>query len=127
MPMKVIRANLADHSAVRTWRRLAEGRAEPDSIQILKEDVHGKRCGLDLFPPEETSSYSVLELPSSRSAVYRLVDVGLRGSAVVAKQCYHQQSESAATEHIIYERVLSRLPISALRYYGLVADDTECR
>src|SRR5712691_8639241 len=108
MPIEVIHANLADHPAVRAWRRLAGGHSEPDSIQILKEDLHDKRCDLDPFPPKGTG----------RSSVYRLVGVGPRGSTVVAKQ-----GESAATEHIIYERVLPRLPISALRYYGSVDDD----
>jgi hypothetical protein len=108
MPIKVIRANLADHPAVRAWRRLGGDRAEPDSIQILKEDLHDLRCDLDPLPPKGTG----------RSAVYRLVGVGPGGGAVVAKQ-----GESAATEHIIYERILPLLPISALRYYGSVDDD----
>src|SRR5438874_3137874 len=126
-PMRVIRENLADHPAVRAWRRLGGGRAEPDRVEILKEVVHDERCDLDPFPAEGTNRYSVLELSPSRSAVYRLVGVGPGGSAVVAKQCYQKHSESAVTEHVIYERVLPRLPVSALRYYGLVDDDTECR
>jgi len=92
----------------------------------LKE-VRDKRCDVDSFQSEGTRGYSVLELPHSRSAVYRLVGAGPGGSAVIAKRCYHKHSESAATEHIIYERVLPRLPISALHYYGLVDDDSDCR
>jgi len=127
MPIEVIRVNLADHPAVRAWRRLGGGQAEPDSIEILKEVLRDKRCDVDAFPSEGASGYSVLELPHRRSAVYRLVGAGPGGSAVVAKRCYQKQSESAATEHIIYERVLPRLSISALRYYGLVDNDTDCR
>src|SRR5439155_27346375 len=37
------RANLADHPAVRAWRRLGGDRAEPESIQILKEVAHDTR------------------------------------------------------------------------------------
>ena len=130
MPMRVIRANLADHPAVRAWRRLGGGRAEPDRVEILKEVVHDERCDLDPFPAEGTNRYSVLELSPSRSAVYRLVGVGPGGSAVVAKQCYQKHSESAVTEHVIYERVLPRLPVAetaatigprsarSVRYFG---------
>ena len=75
MPINVIRVNLADHPAVRAWRRLGGGQAEPDSIEILKE-VRDQRCDVDSFPSEGTSGYSVLELPHSRSAVYRLVGAG---------------------------------------------------
>src|SRR5437588_12726055 len=97
MPMRVIRANLADHPAVRAWRRLGGGRAEPDSIEILKEVVHDQR-DLDPFPPDGTSRYSVLELSSSRSAVYRLVGVGPGGRASAPTQCYQKQGQSSVTE-----------------------------
>ncbi len=126
-PTRVIRSNLADHPAVRAWRRLGGGRAKPESIQVLKEVLRGKRYASDRFQSEGTSGYSVLELPRSRSAVYRLVGVGPEGGAVVAKRCFHKQSNSAATECVIYEQVLPRLPISALRCYGTVDDDNECR
>src|SRR2546430_7187415 len=86
LPMRVIRANLADHPAVRAWRRLGGDRAEPESIQILKEVAHDRRCDLDPFPPEGTSRDSVLELSPNRSAVYRLVGVGPGGSPVGAKR-----------------------------------------
>lgn len=123
----VIRANLADHPATRAWRALREGHAEPTSIEVLKEVLRDRRRDGDSLASEGMSGYNALELPHSRSAVYRLVGAGPGGKAVVAKRCYLKQSESAATEHLIYERVLPRLPISALRYYGLVEDDTNCR
>jgi aminoglycoside phosphotransferase (APT) family kinase protein len=52
--------------------------------------------------------------------VYRLAGVGPGGSAVVAKRC---PRETARTEYAVYAEVLPQLPVSALRCFGLVAED----
>jgi hypothetical protein len=54
----------------------------------------------------------------SRSAIYRLAGVG-PGGAVIAKW---YQRPAAAAERTIYEEVLPRLPVTALRCYGSVED-----
>jgi Ser/Thr protein kinase RdoA (MazF antagonist) len=88
-------ASLADHPAVRAWRKLEPERAEPAGIEVLKYD---KRDG----------------------RVYRLVGVGPGGTNVVAKRSH---SEAAAIEHLVYQEILPHLAINALQCYASIADD----
>src|SRR5262249_42951653 len=57
-----------------------------------------------------------------KPSVYRLASVGPGGVNVIAKR---GESAAAGTECSIYENVLSHLPGSKLRYYGLVAHDDQ--
>src|SRR5437867_3282063 len=84
IPIKVIRTNLADHPAVRAWRRLGGGGAELQSIHVLKEVLRDERSAAVPWRSKGPSSDSILELPRGRSAVYRLVGVGPEGVSVVA-------------------------------------------
>ena len=85
---------LSEHQAVKAWAALNPERVEPESIEVLK--------------------FKRLE---SKSAVYRLNGVAPDGSAVVAKRCL---AVTASVERIIYEELLSQLPLPAVRYYGHV-------
>jgi hypothetical protein len=87
-------AGLADHPAVRAWRKLDPERAEPTGIEVLKEEKRDR-------------------------GIYRLVGVGPGGSNVVAKRCY---TEAAAIERLVYQEILPRLTITALRCHAVVAD-----
>jgi hypothetical protein len=54
-----------------------------------------------------------------KSTVYRLEGVGPEGTDVIAKRCHRA---TAWIEHTIYANVLPRLPLTALRCYGLVEE-----
>lgn len=56
---------------------------------------------------------------SHKSAVYRLEGVGDGGSAVVAKRCLQS---TGRVERDVYERILPRIPLPRLRYYGYVEE-----
>ncbi len=61
----------------------------------------------------------VLQL-AEKSAVFRLWDSG-RGSSIIAKR---SAAETTLVERTIYEKVLPRLPLTALEYYGCtIAED----
>ena len=96
---------IALRPVARAWRKLTNRQAVPKSIEIIQERVRR---------PEEI--YRMTHKPS----VYRLTGVGPGGANVIAKRC---ESAAASTECSIYQNVLPYLPVSALRYYGLVADD----
>jgi hypothetical protein len=91
--LKILRTDLIGHPAVKAWAELCPKRVEPQQIEILKEKAKG--------------------------AVYRLAGVGPRNSAVIAKRC---RQERAVIERPVYEEVLSRLPVPAVRYYGCVEE-----
>jgi len=82
---------LVEHRAVQAWSQLQPERAEPERIEILKRRL--------------------------KSAVYRLAGVGPDGSAVIAKKCF---ASTASVEWKIYEELLPRLPLPALRCLGFV-------
>ena len=82
-----------EHPAVRAWRRLAPGSAQPRCITMLREREKG--------------------------AVYRLDGAGADGSTVVAKHC---RTAEGAVERAIYEEILPRLPVTSLRCFGHVAE-----
>jgi len=82
---------LAEHRAVRAWSQLQPERVEPECIEILRL--------------------------RTKSAVYRLAGVGPDGSAVIAKKCY---ASTAAVERKIYQELLPRLPLPAVRWLGFV-------
>ncbi|HEU0020676.1 MAG TPA: aminoglycoside phosphotransferase family protein, partial [Dehalococcoidia bacterium] len=86
---QVVRTNLGEHPAVQAWSALGPERIEPDWIETL----HMTR----------------------KSAVYRLAGIGPGGSAVIAKRC---SPSTAVIERTVYQEVLPRLPIPALRYFG---------
>jgi hypothetical protein len=88
-------ARLANHPAVRAWRKLEPGRAEPAGIEVLKDEKRDR-------------------------GVYRLAGVGPGGTNVVAKRCH---SEAAAIERLVYQEILPHLAINALRCYASIADD----
>src|SRR5262245_54004229 len=83
--------------ALMAWRALWPALAEPSKIERLKGD-------------KETS----------KKSAHRLAGVGPEGSTIIAKRC---RRSKALTERGIYEDVLPRVPVPALRYYGLVEED----
>lgn len=95
---RVISSNLHEHPAVQAWSRLRSAHAKPSAVQVLKER---------------------LQPAMGKATVYRLAGAGPGGSAVVAKCC---MADTAQVERTIYERILPRLPISHLRYYGFVEE-----
>jgi hypothetical protein len=54
-----------------------------------------------------------------KSGAYRLEGVGEGGSAIVAKRCTHS---TGAVERHVYERLLPRIDLPALRYYGYLEE-----
>jgi hypothetical protein len=88
-PAVVSGVELREHPAVRAWRELGRGHARPAAVELRKK--------------------------RRKSAVYRLVGAGPRGSSVVAKYC---DAETGEVERQIYEELLPRLEVSALRCYG---------
>jgi hypothetical protein len=93
----VRQTDLAEHPAVGAWRKVVSGTGVPTSIMALQE--------------------------TEKSAVYRLEGVGFRGAPLIAKRC---RPAIAAVERIVYEEVLPRLPMTALRYYGHAEEGESC-
>lgn len=87
--------NPLGHPALRAWLELRAGGVEPEGVAIRTV-----RC-------------------KPKSTVYRLVGVGAEGSDVIAKRC---SPATARIEHVVYVEVLPRLPLTALRCYGLVEE-----
>jgi hypothetical protein len=85
----------SEHPAVRAWAAL---------------DGRSRECRVD-----------ELEV-TKKSGVYRLHGAGPRGSAVIAKR-QRSPSPDAVAEAETYERVLPRLPLPQLRYYGRLHDE----
>jgi ATP-binding cassette subfamily B protein len=84
-----------DHPVVRAWRTIAPPRSGIDRVDRLRAK---KKC-----------------------EIYRLA-LGSGGTGVIAKRA---PSEILAVERTIYESVLPRLPVPALRYFGFVSDEDE--
>jgi hypothetical protein len=93
-PIEILGAGLLEHPAVKAWNELQPARVEPESLEILQEH--------------------------KKAAVYRLIGVGPRGVAVIAKRCL---MATARIERTIYEEVLPHLPIPAPHYYGFLEED----
>jgi hypothetical protein len=93
---EIVLTNPSIHPAVAAWRELLPEHLVPKRIDIMRE--------------RETS------------AIYRLDGVGLGGSGVIAKRCL---SATASIEHTIYNNILPRLPLTTVRYYGLIQEDGE--
>ena len=88
------RVELAAHPAAVAWSSL--GGAQPRQVEVLKASRR------------------------RRDAVYRLAGAGPGGAPVIAKIC---KRKTAEVETVVYEELLPRLPMPALRYYGKVRDD----
>lgn len=93
-PNIILRADLLEHPAVKAWNELQPGQVKPESLEILQEH--------------------------KKAAVYRLMGVGPRGVAVIAKRC---RTATALVERTIYEEVLPHLPVAAPHYHGFIEDD----
>ena len=94
------RAELETHPAVEAWGRLHPA-AEPRGITLF--NGHKRR---------------------RKSDTYRLEGCGPDGTNVIAKRC---RRSTAELERTIYQSVLSELPVSSLRYHGMVDDgDEQC-
>jgi Phosphotransferase enzyme family len=91
-----LQADPADHPAVRAWGKFRPGRAGPGRVENLTK----KR----------------------KTPIFRLVDAGPGGAAVIAKRC---RQATAWVERTVYEEVLPRLPVTAPRLYGAVEEDAE--
>ena len=96
---------IALHPAARAWCKLTNRQSGPKSIEIIQEQV---RRAEEIYRT------------TSKPFVYRLTGVGPDGSNVIAKR---YECAAASTECAIYQDVLPYLPVSTLRYCGLVADD----
>ncbi|MGH7150212.1 MAG: aminoglycoside phosphotransferase family protein [Planctomycetota bacterium] len=92
-PIAILREGLSGHPAVRAWRELAPAHVEPECVEVMRE--------------------------RRKSSLYRLLGVGVGGSAVVAKR---GRASRAAIERTVYEEALPHLPVSAPRFYGSVPD-----
>ena len=90
---EVLPEQLEEHRAVKAWRQIQSDRFEPKKIQIVKL--------------------------KHKTAVYRLTGDGANGSAVIAKRC---RATTAVVERLVYEQLLARLLVPALRCYGFVPE-----
>jgi hypothetical protein len=91
--VEVLDTNLLEHPAAIAWGKVAPDHGAPARITKLKE--------------------------TRRSRVYRLHGAGPGGAPVIAKL---GSSAGVAIERAIYEDVLPSLPVTALRFYGLLED-----
>jgi len=89
-------SELVEHPAIQAWRVLQLGPVEPQGIETFEQN--------------------------KKSVIYKLLGVGLGGSAVIAKRCLYA---TALVERTIYEAVLPHLPLPCLHYYGFVQSDEE--
>ncbi|HZM71262.1 MAG TPA: aminoglycoside phosphotransferase family protein [Candidatus Cryosericum sp.] len=89
---RILRHNLIDHPSVRAWQCLAPGSPVPRAIEVLRI--------------------------SAKSAVYRLHGA-TEGSTLVAKRC---PNATGRIERIVYEEILHRSPVPALRLFGSLFD-----
>src|SRR5260370_41347030 len=91
--VEVLDTSLLEHPAVIAWHKVAPDHGAPDRITKLKE--------------------------TRRSRGYRLHGAGPAGAPVIAKL---GSAAGAAIEGTIYNDVLTTLPGTALRLYGLLED-----
>lgn len=91
---KILRTNLLEHPAIKAWRNIDPRQVEPKQIEVLKRVEKG--------------------------SVYRIVGVGPRKTAVIAKKIL--RLEKAVIERIVYEQILPYLPIDTLEYYGFMEE-----
>jgi aminoglycoside phosphotransferase (APT) family kinase protein len=89
---------LQEHPAVKAWSRL-QPPAEPRGLAVLKSSKQKRK-----------------------SAIYRLEGCTREGSTVIAKRC---RRSTAQLESKIYQDVLTALPITSLRYHGMVDEGEE--
>ena len=94
--VELVRSNLSEHPAAQAWKKLRGRSVELNEIVILKRRL--------------------------KSSVYKLEGAGPDASPVVAKYC---QRPVARHERLIYEKILPHLPITAPRFYGFVAGESE--
>jgi hypothetical protein len=87
--------NPVGHPVVSAWRRLAPARTRIDGVDLLSK--------------------------KQKSAVYRLT-LDNAATRVIAKRGW---SERLLVERTVYESVLPRLAVPALRYYGFVGEEDE--
>jgi hypothetical protein len=86
----------APHPAAEAWAQLRPEQPPPDRI----EAVRAKR--------------------KDKSIIFRLDGVGPHGLRVIAKRC---RRSTAEVERLIYQDVLSGVPVSSPTYYGYVEDN----
>lgn len=96
---QAVSESLEEHPATRAWLRVAPGSAIPTRIEQFGRAGRTKK--------------------KRKSAVFRLHGVG-PGGTVIAKSCKRHKLER---ELFIYERFLSRLPLSSLRILGASTSD----
>lgn len=95
----IVNSNLNEHPVVQAWRKLKPKHDDPARITALKKQ---KR--------------------KSKSSVYRLEGITKEDTNVIAKRC---RRGTALLESIIYEKILSQLPVTSLKYYGYVEENEQ--
>ena len=93
-----VQVELMAHPAVKAWSRLHPG-AEPRALTTLKSSKRKRK-----------------------SDIYRLEGCAPEGRSVIAKRC---KRSTAQVESTIYEDVLPVLPLTSLRYHGMVDEGEE--
>ena|SRR5437763_11650952 len=88
-PRAVLWGNLAWHPAVKAWLEFAEDAAEPETIEVVRDD--------------------------KRSALYRLVGAGSGGESIIAQRAPAARAALARTWH---QHILAHLPGGTRRYCG---------
>jgi hypothetical protein len=92
----VLWGSLAWHPAAAAWRAVAPTAPNPDCIEVLRS--------------------------KNGSAVYRLVGAGPSGGPIIARR---SGKTTALIVRALYEKMLSRLPITLPRYRAFCADGPE--
>jgi hypothetical protein len=93
----ILWGNLAWHPAAAAWRAVAPTAPVPDRIEVLRS--------------------------KNGSAVYRLVGAGPSGAPIIARRSGMTRALILRT---LYEKMLSRLPVTAPRYRAFCPDGTAC-
>ena len=89
----VLWGKLSWHPAAAAWREVAPTAPTPECIEVLHRE--------------------------NGTATYRLVGAGPGGAPIIARRSGMTRARVVRT---IYEKMLSRLPIRASRYYGFRAE-----
>jgi hypothetical protein len=94
--------------------------ADRGPVEVVASAEHHAVVAWQQANSAATLPKTLLQLKNGKSAVYRLIGAGPAGSDIVAKRC---DASTGVVERTVYEDVLPRLPVSAVRYFGAVEEE----
>ncbi len=91
--VRMLHGDPVEHPAIEAWRALGHRAVDPQGVETLKQ--------------------------RNRASTYRLLGMGPRGGSLIAKRC---RRSTGMLERTIYQEILPILPVSSLRFHGLVEE-----